>query len=104
MDLKYQIEQQKKKSNLICDFVIDTTYIKELACQVLNADEKTVRSPSFQKTCETLNHLCDQVAASVITLKEMLPAGMLPAGMLPAEMPPTSISPSPDPETMPPTE
>ena len=99
MDLKYQIEQQKKKSNLICDFVIDTTYIKELACQVLNADEKTVRSPSFQKTCETLNHLCDQVAASVITLKEMLPAEMLSA-----EMPPTSISPSPDPETIPPTE
>ena len=99
MDLKYQIEQQKKKSNLICDFVIDTTYIKELACQVLNADEKTVRSPSFHKTCETLNHLCDQVAASVITLKEMLPAEMFPS-----EMPPTSISPSPDPETMPPTE
>ena len=99
MDLKYQIEQQKKKSNLICDFVIDTTYIKELACQVLNADEKTVRSPSFQKTCETLNHLCDQVAASVITLTEMLPAEMFPS-----EMPPTSISPSPDPETMPPTE
>ena len=99
MDLKHQIEQQKKKSNLICDFVIDTTYIKELACQVLNADEKTVRSPSFQKTCETLNHLCDQVAASVITLK-----GMLPAEMFPSEMPPTSISPSPDPETMPPTE
>ena len=79
--------------------MIDTTYIKELACQVLNADEKTVRSPSFQKTCETLNHLCDQVAASVITLKEMLPAEMFPS-----EMPPTSISPSPDPETMPPTE
>ena len=104
MDLKYQIEQQKKKSNLICDFVIDTTYIKELACQVLNADEKTIRSPSFQKTCETLNHLCDQVAASVITLKGMLPAGMLSAEMPPAGMIPTSMSLSPDPETMPPTE
>ena len=90
MDLKYQIEQQKKKSNLICDFVIDTTYIKELACQVLNADEKTVRSPSFQKTCETLNHLCDQVAASVITLKGMLPAELLPAeAVSPGFMPPT---------------
>ena len=99
MDLKYQIEQQKKKSNLICDFVIDTTYIKELACQVLNADEKTLQTPSFQKTCETLSHLCNQVAASVITLK-----GMLPAEMLSAEMPPTSMSLSPDPETLHPVE
>ena len=94
MDLKHQIEQQKKKSNLICDFVIDTTYIKELACRVLNADEKTLQTPSFQETYETLSHLCDQVAASVITLK----------GMLPARMIPTSMSLSPDPETLHPVE
>ena len=45
MNLNLQIEDQKRKSNLICDFVIETAYIKELASQVLNADETVKHFP-----------------------------------------------------------
>jgi hypothetical protein len=73
MDLNYQIEQKKKKRAIINDFEIDTTYIKELASEVLNADEKNSQTPSFGDTCHTLRRLCDRVAVSAIALKEMIP-------------------------------
>jgi hypothetical protein len=73
MDLNYQIEQKKKKRAIINDFEIDSTYIKELASEVLNADEKAPQPPSFGDTCHTLRRLCERVAVSAIALKEMIP-------------------------------
>ncbi|GEM_PF-4680956 len=73
MDLNYQIEQKKKKRAIINDFEIDTTYIKQLASEVLDADENASQSSSFGDTCHTLRRLCDRVAVSAISLKEMIP-------------------------------
>lgn len=68
-----QIEDQKRKSTLLCDFVIETTYIKELASQVFNADERARQTPAFQDSCETLDALCDTVSTSIRELKGLLP-------------------------------
>jgi len=84
MDLNYQIEQKKKKRTVINDFEIDTTYIKELASEVLNADEKSSQAPSFGDTCHTLKRLCERVAVSAIALKEMIP-GAEPSPSVPPE-------------------
>jgi hypothetical protein len=87
MHLKTQIERKKKKRTIISDFVIDTTFIKELASQVLDAEENVSHTPSFQETCDTLRSLCDQVASSVIALKDMVPGplGAAPLNLLPPE-------------------
>ncbi len=84
MHLKTQIERKKKKSTIISDFVIDTMFIKELASQVLDAEENVSHTPSFQETCDTLRSLCDQVVSSVIALKKMIP-GTEPLNLLPPE-------------------
>ena len=78
MNLNLQIEDQKRKSNLICDFVIETAYIKELASQVLNADETVKHTPVFEQSCETLMDLCDRVSSSLVDLRDMIPKGILP--------------------------
>ncbi len=84
MHLKTQIERKKKKNTLLSDFAIDTTYIKELASQVLEADENVSQTASFQEICDTLRSLCDQVVSSVIALKKMIP-GTEPLNLLPPE-------------------
>ena len=40
MNLRFQIEEQKRNSHMLGDFVIDTTYIKDLASKVFHADDK----------------------------------------------------------------
>jgi hypothetical protein len=84
MNLKYQIEQKKKKSAIMNDFVIDSMYIQELASQVLNAENEIPQTASFQEVCDTLRSLCDQVVSSAITLKGMIP-GTVPLNPLPPE-------------------
>jgi hypothetical protein len=73
VNLNLQIEDQKRKSNLICNFVIETSYIKELASQVLNADEAVKNTPVFEQACETLRDLCDRVSSNLIDLRDMIP-------------------------------
>jgi hypothetical protein len=68
------------------DFVIDSTYIQELASQVLNADEKVSHTPSFQEVCDTLRSLCDEVASSLKALKDIVP-GTLGSETLQSETP-----------------
>ena len=86
MNLNLQIEDQKRKSNLICDFVIETAYIKELASQVLNADETVKQTPVYEDACDTLRGLCDRVRSDLMDLKSMLPRqGMAPEIMSPVE-------------------
>ena len=60
MNLRFQIEEQKRKSHVLGDFVIDTTYIRELASQVLNADENAQQASDFQEACRLLSTLCDE--------------------------------------------
>ena len=88
MNLRFQIEEQKRKSHVLGDFVIDTTYIRELASQVLNADDKVKSNPDLQQVCEILSTLCDEVSVSVMDLKDMIPASAF----------------SPDPDNLPPVE
>lgn len=73
MDLKHQIEQKKKRSDIISSFVIDSTIIQDLATQVLNADDTSLQAASFQEVCDTLKDLCDEVASSLYSLKDMIP-------------------------------
>lgn len=87
MNLRFQIEEQKRNSHMLGDFVIDTTYIKDLASKVFHADDKLKTTAQFQDTCETLSRLCDEVSVSVKDLKDRIP-----------------ILPLPDPETIPPVE
>ena len=77
MTLHFQIQEQKRKSHVLGDFVIDTTYIKEIASQVLNADENAQQASDFQEACRLLSTLCDEVSVSVMDLKDMIPAAAL---------------------------
>ena len=77
MTLHFQIKEQKRKSHILGDFVIDTTYIKELGSQVFNADEKAQQTSDFQEACRLLSVLCDEVSVSVMDLKDMIPASAL---------------------------
>ena len=84
MNLNDQIEQKKKKRAIMSDFEIDTTYIRELAAEALNANEKALQNPAFLERCQTLRNLCDQLAVSVLALKEMIP-GANPVPLAPEE-------------------
>ena len=77
MSLHFQIKEQKRKSHVLGDFVIDATHIKELASQVLNADETAQQASDFQEACRLLSTLCDEVSVSVMDLKDMIPASAL---------------------------
>lgn len=77
LTLDLQIEDRKRKSNIICDFVIETAYLKELATQVFNADDKAQQSPAFHSACQTLKRLCETVETSVRNLKAMVPLEMM---------------------------
>ncbi len=77
LPLDLQIEDRKRKSTIICDFVIETAYLKELATQVFNADDKAQQSPAFYSACQTLKRLCETVETSVRNLKAMVPLEMM---------------------------
>lgn len=77
LPLDLQIEDRKRKSTIICDFVIETAYLKELATQVFNADDKAQQSPAFHSACQNLKRLCETVETSVRNLKAMVPLEMM---------------------------
>lgn len=90
MTLILQIEEQKRKSHLIGDFVIEATHLEKLASQVFQAEAK-VQTPAFQETCDTLRQLCESVGFSVRDLQGMIPV-VTPSVTVPGEpeiMPPT---------------
>ena len=51
MTLILQIEDQKRKSHLIGDFVIEATHLEKLASHVFQAEAKGQQTPAFQETC-----------------------------------------------------
>ena len=73
MTLVFQMAEHKRKSQAIHDFVIEATYVKDLAAQVFYADGKTLQSEGFQGACDTLRDLCDTLQASVIRLQALIP-------------------------------
>ena len=73
MTLAFQLAEHKRKSQAINDFVIEATYVKDLAAQVLYADSKMVQTEVFQGACDTLRDLCEMLQASVIRLQELIP-------------------------------
>ena len=77
MTLALQLAEHKRKSQAINDFVIEATYVKDLAAQVLYADGKMVQTEGFQGACNTLRDLCDMLQASVIKLQELIPLSSL---------------------------
>ena len=91
MTLILQIEEQKRKSHLIGDFVIEATHLEKLASQVFQAEAKGQQTPAFQETCDTLRQLCESVGFSVRDLQGMIPV-VTPSVTVPGEpeiMPPT---------------
>ena len=90
MTLILQIEDQKRKSHLIGDFVIEATHLEKLASHVFQAEAKG-QTPAFQETCDTLSQLCESVGFSVRDLQGMIPV-VIPPVIIPGEpeiMPPT---------------
>ena len=73
MTLALQLAEHKRKSQAINDFVIEATYVKDLASQVLYADGKMVQTEGFQGACDTLRDLCEMLQASVTKLQELIP-------------------------------
>ena len=73
MTLAYQMAEHKRKSQAIHDFVIEATYLKDLAAQVFYADGKMVQTEVFQGACDTLRDLCETLQASVTRLQGLIP-------------------------------
>ena len=73
MTLALQLAEHKRKSQAINDFVIEATYVKDLASQVLYADGKMVQTEGFQGACDTLRDLCQTLQASVTRLQALIP-------------------------------
>ena len=89
MDLLSQIEEEKRKSHILGDFVIDTTYIKEMASQVLTADEKTQQTSDFKNTCRLLRKLCEELSLSVMELQDLIPDPDSPDSATDPDSPPS---------------
>ncbi len=79
MTLAFQLAEHKRKSQAINDFVIEATYVKDLAAQVLYADSKMVQTEVFQGACDTLRDLCETLQASVTRLQGLIPLSPVPS-------------------------
>ena len=79
MTLALQLAEHKRKSQAINDFVIEATYLKDLAAQVLYAQGQSLETPAFQEACAILKDLCQTVQASITRLGNFIPPSPVPS-------------------------
>ena len=77
MTLAFQLAEHKRKSQAINDFVIEATYLKDLAAQVLYAQGPSLNTQAFQEACQILRDLCQTLQASVARLEGFVPLSSL---------------------------
>ena len=71
MNFETIIEEQKRKSAVINNLIIDFQYLVELTPQIFAKNAET--APEFKNACNFLRVLCDKVALETEQLKTILP-------------------------------
>ena len=77
-NIELMIEEQKKKSTIVNNLMIDLQYIQTLASQIFAANAKSL--PEYQSGCEALSNLCDKTETSLRALKAIIPVEEKPDG------------------------
>jgi len=71
-DLIEDHKNKKESSTIITGSVFDMQAYVNLVQRVFNANSDT--SPDFQKDCDYLRNLCDEIGINVAKVKELIPA------------------------------
>ncbi|CAB4124188.1 hypothetical protein UFOVP51_63 [uncultured Caudovirales phage] len=71
MDFESIVENQKRNSAIINNYLIDDEYLKDLITQLPN--KKAQSDPNFNSACIFFHTLCDRIAVKVLELKEIVP-------------------------------
>jgi hypothetical protein len=71
MDFESIVENQKRNSAIINDYLIDAEYLKDLITQLSNKNAQS--DPKFNSACIFFHTLCDRIAVKALELKEIVP-------------------------------
>lgn len=71
MNLEMIIEQQKKKSMIINNLIIDYQCLVEFSTKVFQKNVE--QTTEFKDVCNSLNILCDRVKIGAEELKSLIP-------------------------------
>ncbi len=71
MDFESIVENQKRNSSVINDYLIDAEYLKDLLAQLSNKNAQS--DPNFNSACIFFHNLCDRIAVKVLELKKIVP-------------------------------
>lgn len=71
MDFESIVENQKRNSSIINNYLIDGEYLKDLITQLSNKNAQS--DPNFNNACVFFHNLCDRIAVKVLDLKEIVP-------------------------------
>lgn len=69
--IETNIEELKRRSNIINDLAIDWQALNQLAPQVLN--QLQTPTPEFKEICGTLINICDRAKSEIDLLKSIIP-------------------------------
>jgi len=74
MELELQIEEQKRKSALVNNLVIDLQSLMSIMQKVFSNDAKS--TSEFSELCEFLHKLCANSSNGLDELKSMIPSNI----------------------------
>jgi hypothetical protein len=67
------IEEQKNKSLIINNLVIELEYVKTLVAQIFGANAQSLPEPEYKNGCIALINLCEKTEVSLREVKSIVP-------------------------------